>query len=271
VIARSYLYVPGHRPERFSKALASGSDAVILDLEDAVPVAAKEEAVAAIAEFLHRAENPGPQIWVRINAGHRGLSDLDAVGGLARLSGVLVPKATATSLVEPIAAAGGKSVVALIESAIGLLQLADIASLAGVTQLALGEVDLAADLGMLPSADGRELDVARVNVVVASAASGLLPPIGPVWIDIPDGDGLAASTSYLRRLGFGSRQAIHPSQIDIINAALTPSVDELAQASHVLDLAARAGGAACVDEHGRMIDEAVLRSARRLLESPPRP
>ena len=271
MIARSYLYVPGDRPDRFSKALACGSDAVVFDLEDAVAVAAKREALAAVTALLHQPEDAGPQIWVRINAASGGLSDLDAIAGLVRLTGIFVPKSTTESLVEFLDAAGDKSVVALIESAIGLLQLADIANLAGITQLALGEVDLAADLGMIPSPDGRELELPRMNVVVASAAAKLLPPIGPVWIDIPDREGLATSTRHLRRLGYGARQAIHPSQIEAINAGMSPSPEELEHAAHLVELAAEADGAACVDEYGRMIDEAVLRAARRLLESVPRP
>jgi citrate lyase subunit beta/citryl-CoA lyase len=265
VIARSYLYVPGDRPERFSKALASGSDAVVFDLEDAVPVAAKDDALSAIrSQLSHEAD---VELWVRINIGELGVAELGRIAGLPGLSGVFVPKSTAESLPAVLDAAGGTRVVALVESARGLLRLAEISSLEGVTQLAVGEVDLAADLGMTPSPDGRELDPLRANVVVSSTAAGLLPPIGPVWVDIPDRDGLAVTTRHLRRLGFFSRQAIHPDQIETINAAMTPSADELERAAHVIDLAARVDGAACVDENGRMIDEAVLRSARRLLGS----
>jgi citrate lyase subunit beta/citryl-CoA lyase len=89
---------------------------------------------------------------------------------------------------------------------------------------------------------------------------------GPVWVDIRDSEGLASSTRLLRRSGFGARQAIHPSQVPIINDAMSPTSEELERAAYVLELAAKAGGGACVDDDGRMIDEAVLRSARRLLE-----
>jgi citrate lyase subunit beta / citryl-CoA lyase len=91
--------------------------------------------------------------------------------------------------------------------------------------------------------------------------------VGPVWTDIPNLEGLAISTLHLRQLGFGARQAIHPSQIETINEAMSPSISELERAAHILALASAADGAACVDEDGRMIDEAVLRWARRLAES----
>jgi citrate lyase subunit beta / citryl-CoA lyase len=267
VIARSYLYVPGNRPERFTKALDSGADAVIFDLEDAVPLAAKDEARLAVAEALPSTSDSDPQRWVRINAGKRGLNDLEAIAALPGLTGVLVPKSTPDALREVLAVSGSVRVGALVESAVGVLHLTEIAGLAGVGQLVLGEVDLAADLGMSPSPDGRELESIRLSVIVASAAFGCLPPIGPVWIDIPDLEGLAASTRSLRQLGFGARQAIHPRQVETINAAMSPSDEELERAAHLLELAARADGGACIDDDGRMIDEAVLRSARRLLES----
>ncbi|HEY2213608.1 MAG TPA: aldolase/citrate lyase family protein, partial [Acidimicrobiales bacterium] len=216
-MVRSYLYVPGSRPERFSTAMSSGTDAVIFDLEDAVPVAAKPDALDAVVEQLRTPSEPKIQRWVRINAGQLGLTELDRLAGLPELSGVLVPKATSESLSRAVEVMVGIRVIALIESAQGILQLPEIAKSNGITQLAIGEVDLAADLEMSPSPDGRELDSLRLNVVVASAAFGLLPPIGPVWVDIPDRDGLTESTLHLRRLGFGSRQALHPDQIDAIN------------------------------------------------------
>jgi citrate lyase subunit beta/citryl-CoA lyase len=266
VVTRSYLYVPGNRPERFTKALDTGTDAVVFDLEDAVPMAAKDEARLAVADVLDSTIGSEPQQWVRINTGKRGLNDLEAIAALPGLTGVLVPKSTPDTLSEVLAAAGSVRVAALVESAVGVLHLTEIAGLAGVSQLALGEVDLAADLGMSPSPDGRELESIRISAVVASAAFGCLPPIGPVWIDIPDLEGLATSTRWLRRLGFGARQAIHPRQVETINTAMSPSAEELERAAHLLELAARADGGACVDDDGRMIDEAVLRSARRLLE-----
>jgi len=266
VIARSYLYVPGDRPERFTKALSSGSDAVIFDLEDAVPVAAKVDARLSVADALGSSNDSRTEAWVRTNSGHLGLDDVKAIVALPGLTGIVVPKATPDALGEILDMACGVQVCALVESAVGVLSMAAIAGLPGVSRLALGEVDLVADLAMTPSSDGRELWPIRLSAVVASVAYGRLAPVGPVWIDVRDLDGLKASTEALRRAGFGARQAIHPSQVEIINDALLPTAEELERAAHVLDLAAQAGGGACVDENGRMIDEAVLRSARRIIE-----
>jgi citrate lyase subunit beta / citryl-CoA lyase len=264
LLARSYLYVPGDRPERFTKALGSGADAVIFDLEDAVPIDGKDEARSSVVSALGASDDHTEQ-WVRINAGERGLDDVRSVAGLTGLTGILVPKSTPVAVAAVVALAGQSTVAALVESAVGALQMADIASSPGVGVLALGEVDMAADLGMMASVEGDELWPIRLSAVVASAAHDLVPPIGPVWLDIRDLEGLRASTETLRRRGFGARQAIHPSQVEAINQAMSPSAEELERAAHVLQLADASGGGACVDETGRMIDEAVLRTARRLL------
>ncbi len=266
--ARSYLYVPGDRPERFAKALSSGADAVIFDLEDAVPLVAKDDALAEVAEVLAAPDPSGPERWVRINTGARGIADLAGlvtVLGSAGPGGLFVPKATPEWLAEVVAVASTIRVTALVESAAAVLGMEQIASTAGVVQLALGEVDLVADLGMVPSPDGAELGPIRTAAVVASAACGCAPPVGPVWTDLRDPAGLAASTRSLRSLGFASRQAIHPGQVESIHEAMSPTAEERDRAAHLLELADRAGGGVCVDEDGRMIDEAVLRSARRIL------
>lgn len=262
-VPTTYLYVPGDRPERFAKALASGTGAVILDLEDAVALTVKDDARAAVADHL-RSPAGAVEQWVRLNTGDRGRDDLAAVAGLPGLTGVVAPKATAASL------AGLREVaevprLALIESAASLLELPAIASSADVVALAMGEVDLAADLGIDPSPDERELWPLRMQVVVTSAAHGLRSPIGPVHRALDDDEGLRASTTALRRAGFESRQAIHPAQVATIDEVLSPTADEVAEAEALLRLVDAAGGGVCVDERGRMIDEAVLRSARRTL------
>lgn len=262
---RSYLYVPGHRPERFAKALASGADAVVLDLEDAVPVADKLEARTSIVDFIVGLEPGAVQVWVRINTGPAGLEDLTAVAATPRGPGIFVPKASAERVAQVGAVAPGLQLCALVESAGAFLELEAIARTPGVVVLALGEVDLVADLGVTPSPSGQELWPLRMQAVVASAACGLEPPIGPVDIDVRDLGGLRSSTLALRRGGFGSRQAIHPDQVPVIHEVLTPTSDELAAAARLLELADSAGGGVGVDDEGRMVDEAVLRSARRVL------
>ncbi|MFP5326738.1 MAG: HpcH/HpaI aldolase/citrate lyase family protein [Acidimicrobiia bacterium] len=258
--ARSYLYVPGDRPERFEKAGRSGADAVILDLEDAVAPAAKDEARAAVVAWLRAAPPPPQQWWVRINAGERGDDDVAALEG-CRVQGVFVPKATPERLAA--LASSGLALCALVETAEAVVRAVELARSEAVVALAMGEVDLVAELGIEQRGTDDPLWPIRSQVVVACAAVGLQPPIGPVSVDFSDMEALRRSTQALRGAGFFSRQAIHPAQVPVINEVMTPSEDDMARAARVLELFERAAGGVCVDDDGRMVDEAVIRSARR--------
>jgi citrate lyase subunit beta/citryl-CoA lyase len=288
--ARSYLYVPGDAGERLSRAHTRGADAVIADLEDGVAAGRKPEARRQVAQWLAAAsagasptvtELPpaGPERWVRLNAGDDAIDDLEAVFGPA-LSGVVLPKISTETEVEHLAAALGRleqahrwtsppvRIMALIESATGLLSAPSIARAPRVYCLQLGELDLAADLGLEPSADESELLAARAAIVTASAAAGSAPPIGAVNPRVDDLAAFESSTVRLRRLGFVGRAAIHPRQIPVIHAIFTPSPDEVAQARRTLtrfDAEQSAGRGVWLDVDGRMIDEAVIRRSRRIL------
>jgi citrate lyase subunit beta / citryl-CoA lyase len=262
----SYLYVPGDRMERFERALASGADAVIYDLEDAVTVAAKPDALAAVTAHLRAPANHGIEQWVRINSGDRGQADLRAIAHLPGLAGVVVPK-TIRAALDHLDDTAKVRKIALIETAAALFDLQRIATAECIAALAIGEVDLAAELGIEPSPDEHELWPTRMQVVAASAAAGLQGPIGPVHTNLHDANGLRASTTALRRAGFGARQAIHPKQVDVINT-MKPSTEELERALGLLQRARSAGGV-WIDETGRMIDEAVLRIARRSVARQP--
>lgn len=263
--ARCWLYVPGDRPDRFAKAAASGADAVIVDLEDAVALDDKDDARRHVVDALGE-EGLGPvRTWVRVNTGERGAEDLRSLRGCPGLHGVVVPKATPEVLDGLAPLVEGLEVCALVESARAVLELPALASHPLVTRLALGEVDLTADLDLAPGADDALWPI-RLRAVVAAAASGLDSPVGPVWVDVGDADGLRRSTEALRDHGVRARQAVHPAQVAVINEVLTPTPDEVEAAEALLAQAAAAGGGVHLDERGRMVDEAVLRSARRLLE-----
>lgn len=215
------------------------------------------------------------QIWVRINA-EAVTDDIDSVAH-PRLAGVVVAKATVAGMSEAVGALKqartrlglGRdfAVVALIESGEGMLEAGQIAAGPQVANLAVGEADLAADLGLDPSQDQHELWPYRAALVAASAAAGIAPPTGPVSRDFRDLDATAASCETLRRQGFRSRSAIHPAQVETINAAFTPTPAEVAAAKDVL--ARLQAGGVTVDSDGRMIDEAVARSAREVLSRAP--
>jgi citrate lyase subunit beta/citryl-CoA lyase len=280
VTARSYLFAPGDQARKLQHALESGADAIIADLEDAVAPSAKANARHMVANWLSRLDGDQPQLWVRVNGSPRLLvEDVHAVVGPA-VTGICLPKTHAPeqlgSLGELLGVAerqagltqGALKVVPLVESAAGLLSARAIAEQPRVWQLGLGELDLCAEIGLQPSADERELLSIRVQVVLASAAAGLAAPIGPVSTDFRDLDLLRHSTDALRRLGFGSRWAIHPAQVPVINQIFTPSADQVEAARRLVehyDGALDQGVGVCVDEDGRMVDEAVVRMARRVL------
>lgn len=280
---RSYLYVPADRPDRLARSTGRGADALIVDLEDAVAPASKAEARGHAAAFLAGA---GPtevvEVWVRVNAiGSPYLADdVAAVTGPA-LCGICLPKCeTVQDLVvldQLLSAAeersglpvGSVQVSALVESARGLLGVADLATGARVDRLQLGEADLAADLGVEPGPEEEEFRTARFQLVLVSAAGGLAAPIGPVSRDFTDLERLRRTTEGLRRLGYGGRAAIHPAQVAVINQVFTPSHDEAVHAREVVahyQEALEAGVGAVRDGDGTMIDEAVVRSARRILD-----
>ncbi len=270
-MTRTSLYVPGDTPERFDKALASGADTVICDLEDAVAEAAKAAARESVASWLRA--NSGAPVWVRVN-NRPDLLDTDAamvrslVADGIGPAGVVVPKA------DPAACAadfGGCPVMALIESAVGVAEIYEIAAVAGVVRLGLGEADLAADMGMQPSPDGLEMWPIRTRVVVASVGRGLDAPCGPVHLDLYDDEGLIATSESLRRHGFGGRSVIHPKQVAAVNAAFTPSEDEIARAEAVVAAfeAAAAEGREVAVLDGQFIDAPVLRQARSVLARAP--
>lgn len=276
---RSYLYVPGDSAERLSKAADRGADALIADLEDAVAPTAKQSARGTVQAWLEGGVD-GPEVWVRVNNTATLLDDDVRAMALPGVAGISVPKVDSPEVLEHVdvllSAAERErgleprsiGVIALLESARGVLDAARIARAPRVVQLALGEADLAAELGVSPSDDARELLPIRMQVVLASAAAGLAPPIGPVSTDFQDLDALRGSTEALRRMGFRSRSCIHPAQVDVVNDVFTPSADEVARARRVVELydtALADGTGACVDDDGRMVDEAVVRAARQLL------
>jgi citrate lyase subunit beta/citryl-CoA lyase len=218
--------------------------------------------------------------WVRVNAGEAGLHELDQLAhGLLR--GVVLPKVTSSA--DLVAAdkvitgaerrhglaPGSIAFMPLIETAEAVLNIVTIARASRVIILQLGEVDLAADLGIEPGVNDEELAVIRSCVVVASRASAIAAPVGPVSTNYSDLPLFRASTEHLRRLGFVGRVAIHPSQLPIIHETFAHAAEEIESARELIRAAklfAEAGRGAWVGVDGRMVDEAVLRRARRILD-----
>ena len=267
---RSYLYVPGDDLRRIEKALATGADAVVIDLEDSVAPNRKEEARSNAARVLE--SRPARPVFVRINApgSEFAARDIAAVAAL-HLSGLRLPKVESLESVRLVAETleelrSEASIQCLIESALGLELSLEIArSHERVAGISLGEADLAADLGVRDEAG---LLYARSRIVSASRAAGLPGPVQSVYTNVKDLDGLRRSTEEGKNMGFVGRSAIHPSQVPIINEVFTPTEDEVAEAQELLDRLegeAESGTGAFVLEDGRFVDRAVVESARRTL------
>jgi citrate lyase subunit beta/citryl-CoA lyase len=276
--ARSYLYVPGDAPEKLAKASGRGADALIVDLEDAVAPAAKESARDIVSKWLQEREAGRPPTWVRVNANQDLMENDIAAVVHPGLKGIYVPKAEDAGVLEEIARlldqletareTSGVLLAPIIETAAGLQAIFDLAAAPRVSHLAIGEGDLAADLGITASDDEREWLPIRIQVVIASAAAGIQPPSGPAFLDIANLEALRASTRRLHQLGFRARSAIHPAQIPVINEVFTPSEAEVAAARRVVELyedAISRGSGVIADDQGRMIDEPIARAARRVL------
>ncbi|UZJ23381.1 CoA ester lyase [Rhodococcus antarcticus] len=279
-VARSYLYVPGDRPEMLAKALTRGADALIVDLEDAVAPAAKAAARVTVADWLDGlpAER-GTEVWVRTNPGALGRADAAALVS-PRLAGLVVAKTespedlVALDRVLSVAesdrglSVGALPVVPLLESASAVLRADRIAAGPRVRRLQLGEADLRADIGVTPSDDERELLYLRSHIVLVSAALRLDPPVAPTSVLVRDDGGLRLSTLALARMGFVGRACIHPAQVAVVNDVFTPTSDEVERARALVaafDRAVAAGDGVMLDASGRMVDEAVVRQSRNIL------
>ena len=265
----SYLFVPGHRADRFDKALVSGADAIIIDLEDAVAADDKALARENIVAWLTAQTDVGERVLVRINAAGTPWFDADLafVRGTG-IRGVMLPKAEHGQQVDRVRAAlpSGGFVVPIIESARGLLAVESIAAVPAVQRLAFGTLDYAVDLDL--SGDERGLAYPGCRIAITSRAAGLLSPIAGVTTDIADEGKLLADLAFARACGFGAKLCIHPRQVASLHRAMAPDPEEIAWAQRVLSAANAAPGAVQVD--GQMVDLPVMLRAKSILERAPR-
>lgn len=258
--ARTFLFVPGDRPERFAKATDSGADVVVLDLEDAVAPDRKQVALGHVSTWLAE----GNTVLVRVNGvGTDWHSDeVAALSGVPG-AGVMLPKAESVEAVsEAIREFGELPVILLIETALGIECAYDLCCVPGVTRVAFGSIDLAAQTGVDP-ADSEAMAWPRARLVNACAAAGLPGPIDAVTTAVADDEALATDLLVARRLGFTGKLCIHPRQVPPANEALQPTPDEVARAVRIVEAAGQ-GSVTVVD--GQMIDAPVVARARRILE-----
>ncbi|MFF5705573.1 HpcH/HpaI aldolase/citrate lyase family protein [Streptomyces sp. NPDC012794] len=270
-VHRSYLYVPAHKRRVVEKAYASQADAVVLDLEDAVPLDSKDDARRAAAAILTTI--PPKPTYVRVNpvAGGLARDDVRAVA-LPGLAAIRLPKVEHPQQIREAArwleeAGSDAGVQILVESALGVEALGELArATPRLERIGLGENDLRADLRT--DFDGPTMDAARVRCVFVSRAAGLVSPAMSVYPRLDDPDGLRRSCLAGRAMGYLGRFAVHPSQLAVINEVFTPSVEEAADARAVLAAAASrpdSGSSVFVTADGRTVAPPLVAHARAVL------
>ncbi len=287
---RTVLFAPGNRERMLAKVGKAGADAVVLDLEDAVPAAEKEAARATLGAAIEKiAEEDGASVFARVNpledaTGFSvacGAEDIDAVVRPA-LCGVVLPKAERADQILAAdrllrgaerragLAPGSVHLLAIIESAKGVEAARAVASAdAGDRRfsLAFGAGDYTNDLGVEWPRDEFAFDYPRSRVALASRAAGLEKPLDTVWIALDDSEGLAASAARCRALGMFGKFCIHPRQVEVVNRAFTPTGEEVEKAREVAAAfeEAKARGEASVSVGGRMIDYPVVEAAEKVI------
>jgi citrate lyase subunit beta/citryl-CoA lyase len=281
---RTALFVPGSRPDRVDKALKAGADLIIIDLEDAVPLALKEETRSKVREKV--SEHGGRNIIVRVNAIGSGFcqGDLDEVM-VKSLGCIMLPKVESPEQIREISRrlsrleqergtdSGTVSVIPLIESARAVQNIFPILSEetepARLLTVAFGAADYSLDLGMEITKQGSELNYPRSRIAVACRAAELEPPLDtPFMIDLKDTEGLRADAKRAKQLGFQGKLCIHPNQVQSCNAIFSPTKEEIQQAEKVIRAfeQAEAQGVAAIQLNGKFIDYPVVERARRTLK-----
>jgi len=259
--ARSWLFVPGDRSDRFAKATASGADVVVCDLEDAVTADAKAAARAEVAGWL----DEGGAACVRINAPGTPfyIMDVAALAGTPGLRAIMVPKAEDPRVLAELSDILGPhtALVALVETALGLHRAYELAAVPGVARMAFGSIDFALDVGAEEAVFS--MLFARSSLVVASRAAGVAAPVDGVTVSLDDLRVVEADAAAAVSLGFGGKLCIHPRQVSAVNAAFSPSEEDVLRARRIVD-SVTDGGAGRLD--GQMVDRPVVERARLVLQ-----
>lgn len=269
LIARTMLFVPANRPDRYAKALGSGADIVCVDLEDAVACANKAEARDAVAGFFTLDKRRHVCRALRIN----GLGTLDGLRDLLHLEArairpdaILLPKAGGPGDIRTLAALMREigldcPIIAIVETAEGLEKAADIAMAPRVAAICFGSADYSAETGSGMHWDA--LHYARSRIIQAAARAGVLALDG-AWLAIADADGLAAESRRLPGMGFDGRVVIHPSQVAIVHEAFRPNDPDVERATKII-MSVEGQGDGAVNVGGHMVDRPVIAWARRIM------
>jgi citrate lyase subunit beta/citryl-CoA lyase len=263
----NFLFVPGTRPERFTKALESGANGVVLDLEDAVAEEDKDQARNAIrTAWPQFSDEQKKRLVIRTNSPGSKFYSADLIlAQELQVACILIPKSESLDQINGAALVLPRTaIIPMIETAIGLDHLREIAHSNQVLRLALGNLDLQADLGMICDAQETQLQMARFQIVLASRLAQIAPPIDGVTPSTDDLERISDDAERAKRMGFGGKLCIHPKQVGIVQAAFMPTEEEIEWARRVVAAdEASHGGAVKLD--GKMIDRPVVLLAKRTL------
>ncbi|MBK7201791.1 CoA ester lyase [Candidatus Amarolinea dominans] len=279
-VRRSLLFMPGDSLRKIEKATRLPTDSIIMDLEDGVAFSRKAEARATIVEALAGLDFGSRERLVRINPVGSGLetADLDAVM-TGQPDGLVIPKVESAAQVQMISQAlaaaeqahgwspGTVRLLVIVETALGVMNVREIAAADGrVDALMFGAEDLAGDMGATRTAEGWEVFYAR-SAVVTAAAAYRRQAIDTVFVDLNDMDGLQRECQRAMQMGYTGKMAIHPRQVEVINAAFTPSAEAVAQARRLIEAHARqqAAGTGAFAYEGKMVDMPLIRAAEQVI------
>lgn len=272
MVRRSVLFSPGDQEKLLRKAPRSGADVVVFDLEDAVVPDEKAHAREIVTDVLATID-PDCEVCVRINPlDGVGTTDVAAIADGPLPDSIMLPKVAGASEAKQLGQELTERdidlpILALLETAGGVLHAPAIAAVDGVEAVMLGAEDLSADIGATRTAAGDEISYARQRVVLAASHAGV-DAIDTLYTDFGDTDGLRADTEYAIQLGFDGKMAIHPDQVSIINEAFTPDEEQIEWAERVLDAQeeAEADGRGVFEVDGEMIDAPLITQAETILE-----
>ena len=269
MVRRSVLFTPGDRAEMQRKAVEMDADVVVFDVEDGVALDDKKEARETVRQTL-RSIDPDCEVCLRVNADpETAEEDLDGVlGPDSRPDSVMLPKVDGAQAVETLAAQVREHdielpILALIESAAGVLHAEEIAAVESTDALLFGAEDLAGDIGALRTDEGTEVLAARSQAVLAASAAGI-DAIDTHYPDYVDLEGLREDAEFALQLGYDGKMALHPDQVTVINEAFTPPRERIEWARRILDAAGDHPDRAVFVLDGEMIDAPQIRQAERI-------
>ena len=263
---KTWLFVPASKIERVPKAFASGADAVIVDLEDAVAAADKAQARQALLDYYASAAYQ--PVWVRINqAGSDEFAkDMQICVQMPNLAGIILPKAEHKHDLEKVHTQTNLPVIALVESALGLHQLNDMAQANGLYGFSYGFLDLCNDVGVQVGTAAADIfaNQLRYQLLIVSKVYGLSAPVDTIYPDFNDTDGLASRVQLWSQMGLSGMLCIHPKQVTVVHESLAPTQAELDFAKKVVE-EYQSSGKAVFQIEGQMVDMPVIKRCQQLL------